>query len=160
GVIAFGNGSYTLTKTGIGTLILAGANTFLPAVNVSAGILRLQNSAALGTPSDEVQLVTVTGATFTLTVSLTVANVAVTATTVSLTSGATAAQVASALNDALNAMVNAAAINAVNGTNGSVTVTGTGTVLDPYRVTFSGLLAGTNVPAMTASGATIATLRD
>lgn len=39
----------TLTKSGIGKVILTGANTFTGAVNVNAGVLNLQNATAAGT---------------------------------------------------------------------------------------------------------------
>jgi autotransporter-associated beta strand protein len=46
GVIA---GASTLAKTGTGTLALSGTNTYAGATTVSVGVLRLQNSSALGT---------------------------------------------------------------------------------------------------------------
>ena len=46
GVIA---GASTLTKAGTGTLTLSGANTYSGATTVSAGVLRVQSNAALGT---------------------------------------------------------------------------------------------------------------
>lgn len=47
GVIATTTG--TLTKTGTGTLTLSGANTYAGLTTLSAGIIRVQDSAALGT---------------------------------------------------------------------------------------------------------------
>ncbi|NBV86424.1 MAG: hypothetical protein EBS01_09225, partial [Verrucomicrobia bacterium] len=42
------NGSNSLTKSGLGTLVLSGANTFGGATTVASGILNIQNGAALG----------------------------------------------------------------------------------------------------------------
>jgi filamentous hemagglutinin family protein len=44
-----GTSSGTITKQGLGTWILSGANTFTGAVAINAGALRAANSAALGT---------------------------------------------------------------------------------------------------------------
>ncbi len=51
GIIANGgaSGTLALSKTGTGTLILSGANTFSGGVSLSAGTLRVGNNAALGT---------------------------------------------------------------------------------------------------------------
>jgi len=46
GIVA---GASTLTKAGTGTLVLSGANTYAGLTTVSAGVLRVQSSAALGT---------------------------------------------------------------------------------------------------------------
>ncbi|NTW32265.1 MAG: hypothetical protein HGB12_06530, partial [Bacteroidetes bacterium] len=50
GIISDGTntGGLTLSKTGSGTLILSGANTYSGLVNILAGTLKLGNSAALG----------------------------------------------------------------------------------------------------------------
>jgi fibronectin-binding autotransporter adhesin len=45
------SGAGSLTKTGNGTLVLSGNNSYSGATNVSAGILNLQNNNALGTSS-------------------------------------------------------------------------------------------------------------
>ena len=47
GVIRNGTGLLSLTKVGIGTQTLSGANTFTGPVNVNAGTLSLQNGAAI-----------------------------------------------------------------------------------------------------------------
>ncbi|QIF00993.1 autotransporter-associated beta strand repeat-containing protein [Roseimicrobium sp. ORNL1] len=39
----------SLTKSGNGTLVLTGANTFIGALNITAGVVNAQNNAALGT---------------------------------------------------------------------------------------------------------------
>ncbi len=49
GVISNGAGATTLTKTGPGTQILSGANTYTGTTTVSAGVLNIQNASALGT---------------------------------------------------------------------------------------------------------------
>ncbi len=49
GIIANGAGATTLTKTGLGTQILSGANAYTGATTVSSGVLNIQNAAALGT---------------------------------------------------------------------------------------------------------------
>jgi len=49
GVIGDGGQAYSLTKSGAGTLVLSGSNTFTGGVNLAAGTLSLGNDAALGT---------------------------------------------------------------------------------------------------------------
>jgi fibronectin-binding autotransporter adhesin len=49
GVIQNGSGTLSFTKTGTGTLTFTGANTYSGLTTVSAGILNIQNSGALGT---------------------------------------------------------------------------------------------------------------
>ncbi|MEK0447003.1 MAG: hypothetical protein RLZZ399_2324, partial [Verrucomicrobiota bacterium] len=51
GIIGDGGAGYGLTKLGGGTLVLSGANTYSGLTSVSAGILRLTQSGALGTGS-------------------------------------------------------------------------------------------------------------
>ncbi len=46
-----GTTSGTLTKTGTGTLTLSATNTYTGLTTVSAGIIRIQSAAALGTPA-------------------------------------------------------------------------------------------------------------
>jgi fibronectin-binding autotransporter adhesin len=50
GTINSGNGNrdYAITKTGTGTFTLSGANTYGGATTISAGVLNIQNSSALG----------------------------------------------------------------------------------------------------------------
>ena len=45
GIVA---GASTLTKSGTGTLVLAGTNIYTGSTSVSAGVLRIQNASALG----------------------------------------------------------------------------------------------------------------
>ncbi|MEI6073774.1 MAG: autotransporter-associated beta strand repeat-containing protein, partial [Verrucomicrobiae bacterium] len=49
GVIAEGAAGMTLTKTGAGTQVLMGANTYTGLTTVSTGVLNIQNASALGT---------------------------------------------------------------------------------------------------------------
>lgn len=49
GIISLGSGG--ITKIGLGTTTLTGANTFTGAVNANAGVLQLNATGALGTPS-------------------------------------------------------------------------------------------------------------
>jgi fibronectin-binding autotransporter adhesin len=51
GVLGFGGVATGLTKAGLGTLTLSGANAYTGATIVSTGILRLNNASALGTTS-------------------------------------------------------------------------------------------------------------
>ena len=48
GIISDGAGTYALTKTGSGTAILSGANTYDGATTISAGTLAISNAAGLG----------------------------------------------------------------------------------------------------------------
>lgn len=76
GTLQNSTGSGKLTKTGTGTLTLTGANTYAGATTVSAGILRVQNAAALGSMAAgttvaanahlDLDTVTVTGETVTI----------------------------------------------------------------------------------------------
>jgi autotransporter-associated beta strand protein len=143
GPIGGGNstGFLRVQKTGIGMLTLSGANTFLAPINVAAGILKLQHSDALGARVTELVFVQDTGSAFTLSFGG--------FTTVSIPTGSSAATVANALN----------ALASIGGSNGFVTVTGTGvinaTTFDPFIIEFQGILAGTKVGAVTATGATV-----
>jgi autotransporter-associated beta strand protein len=49
GVIENGNGILSLTKTGAGTQVLAGVNTYTGDTTINAGTLKLGNTSALGT---------------------------------------------------------------------------------------------------------------
>lgn len=50
-VISDGGSGFGITKTGAGTLTLSGANTYSGGTTVSAGLLQLNNSSALGSSS-------------------------------------------------------------------------------------------------------------
>ena len=52
GVIANGAAGMTLTKSGAGTQILSGNNTYTGLTTVSAGVLNIQNATALGTTAN------------------------------------------------------------------------------------------------------------
>jgi fibronectin-binding autotransporter adhesin len=52
GVVSGVGGSGTITKAGSGTLILSGSNTYKGAMTVSAGILNIQDGAALGSTAN------------------------------------------------------------------------------------------------------------
>ncbi|MEI6072621.1 MAG: autotransporter-associated beta strand repeat-containing protein, partial [Verrucomicrobiae bacterium] len=52
GVIAEGAAGMTLTKSGAGTQILSGANTYNGTTTVSVGVLNIQNATALGTTAN------------------------------------------------------------------------------------------------------------
>ncbi|HWA28786.1 MAG TPA: autotransporter-associated beta strand repeat-containing protein [Lacunisphaera sp.] len=67
-------GSNGLAKAGAGTLSLAGSNTFTGATSVSAGILQLQNGAALGTAGNSSNTTVSSGAALQLTNNITTTN--------------------------------------------------------------------------------------
>ncbi len=126
----------TLTKLGTGTLVLPSANTFHGATFITNGTVNIQNSAALGSPTNEVQTISLTGAstgTFTVTFNG--------QTTAPLAFTSSAVQVMNALN----------ALSSIGGVGGSVTVT---LLANTYTVTFGGSLAGQSQPLMVATGAT------
>jgi autotransporter-associated beta strand protein len=54
GVIADGGTGMTLTKSGLGTQTLSGANTYTGITTVAAGTLNIQNSNALGTTANTI----------------------------------------------------------------------------------------------------------
>ena len=72
GVISDGGSGFSLTKAGLGTLILSGANAFSGGVAVSAGILNIQASTALGVSTAAASVAS--GATLQLQGGITVAN--------------------------------------------------------------------------------------
>src|SRR5262249_49420677 len=110
------------------------------------GALRVQSNNALGAKTEEVQALVVTSSPFELSFN----NGTITSTTAAgLTTGS-----ASSVQTALNGL------DSVRAAFGSVTATGSGTVADPYLVTFQGGFAGQNVNALTfASGAGVVTTR-
>ena len=130
-----------LTKAGVGTLVLSGNNTYSGQTAINAGLVKVQSNNALGLKANELAYVQDTGTAFTLTFNG--------FTTVSIPTGSSAATVAAALN----------ALPSIGGSNGVVTVTGTGvinaTTYDPFIIEFQGLLSGTDVAAVTATGATV-----
>ena len=134
-------GFLRVQKTGQGTLQSTGSNSFLAPLNIAAGILRIADSSGLGARTNELAFVQDTGAAFTLTFN--------TFTTASIPTGSSATTVANALN----------ALPSIGGVHGSVTVTGTGvisaTVFDPFVIEFRDSLAGQDLAAPTATGATV-----
>jgi autotransporter-associated beta strand protein len=131
-----------LTLTELGTLILAGANTYRGTTFVNEGVLNVRNNQALGgTGVAEVQTLTLSGSTtgtFTLTFNGQI--------TGPLPANATALQVQQALN----------ALSTIGGVGGKVTVTKSGNV---YTVTFGGTLFGFQQPPiiLVGSGGTVVT---
>ncbi len=129
--------SARLRKAGPGTVVFTAANPYGGKTAVDEGVLRIQDAGALGVVRPEVQQVQVIGTngTFTLTFNG--------RTTAPLAFNATAAEVQAAL---------AALPPTYGGVTGSVSVIavagGGGTL---FTVTFTGGLANTNVPQMTAA---------
>ena len=56
GTILAGSGNIELVKTGTGTFMLSGANTYTGATTVNGGILQVANNAALGTAAGGTQI--------------------------------------------------------------------------------------------------------
>ncbi len=127
----------SLNKSGMGTLVLTGPNTYTGNTQVTQGVLRVTNSAALGGTRNEQQFVNPTAAAFTMTLNG--------STTVSFNT--TSPTIAQDIQNGLNSLAT------IGGVFGSVTVASSGT---GYLVTFGGGLAGTDLPAMTSNNATFA----
>ena len=136
----------TLTKIGVGTVVLASVNTYTGLTNVSGGILTISNSDALGGVVNEVQTVLLSGSSsglFTLTFE-----------GQSTEQLSVATETASGVQTALQGLSTIGA--------GNVTVTQNGST---YVVTFVGSLAAMNLPQITAIGysgttASVETLQD
>ena len=137
GTIIAGSGSTSLAKTGAGTLTISGTNTYIGTTTISAGIIKLNNSSALGTTAG---ITTVSsGASLDLN-GLSVAEPLTLSGTVTNTN-ATSATNSGAITLTTSAIVNTnnpITLSGIISSTGTLTKTGTGTLTLSGTNTYNG----------------------
>ena len=133
GAVVSGN-NFAITKSGTGTMVLSGANTYTGATNVSAGVLNVRHALALGTIAG--------GVTVSSGAALQVeGNVAIGAEALSLNGAGIAGS---------------GALRSISGTNshsGAITLAAASTVgVDAGTLTLSGVISGTSGLTKTGAG--------
>ena len=155
GVISNGSATtFALTKTGTGTWILSGANTYNGATTISAGTLKLGNATALGTGTASVTsgaALDLYGTTMTGTNGLTLNGTGVNGSGALMNSSATAGTYAG-----LIALGSASSIIAGSG---NITLSNTNTISGAYGLTLGGAYNG-SIASIIGTGAGTLTKQD
>jgi autotransporter-associated beta strand protein len=160
------SGSFDLTKTGNGSLILSGANSYTGATTISAGVLRASHNTALGTTAGGVTVAS--GAALELSGGITIGDEALTLNNAGISSGGALRNISgnNTYGGQITLSTNAVRINsdsdtltlnkstaAINATNINLTIGGSGnTRVSTAITTGSGSLTKDGSGTLTLSG--------
>ncbi|MFA6175588.1 MAG: autotransporter-associated beta strand repeat-containing protein [Phycisphaerae bacterium] len=124
GVVSSAGNSWTLFKSGTGTLVLSGANTYWGVTTVSAGVLNIQNSAALGNALNGTSVTA--GAALQMQNNITVGAEALTLNGTGISNGGALRNMSG--NNIYGGLVTLGSATRINSDAGSLTLSNTGTI--------------------------------